>query len=1288
MAGDDVTIIIRADNGDVIRAFRDTEGRLRDMSGRFRSEGSVMSRSMTQVAASVGGVRGSLVPLATAAVPLAAALAPVAVKAGAAGVAVAAFGAALKPQISNLQDVSAAQDKYNDAVDQYGARSQQAVQAQQAVAQTLRTMPKETQRAAIGYQVLREETRAWSDDMARFTMAPVEKSFAVMGQVVPELTPMVRGASTELDRLVTVAGGAVASPGFDALSEKVSAFANESLRDAVDGAIHFSRVLSEGDASGPIRSFMEYAQQNGPAMRETLSSVGDAVSTLVEAAAAAGPGMLTLVNAAAGLVAALPPELVTVALQVAVGLKMISLAGAGVAAVAGGVSALGARLSALGAASAAAGGGLAGLRAAFLSLGVAARASVVVAGIAAVALAVNELMQIGREAPPNVDRLTTSLGRLGQSGKIGGEAARVFGDDLGELYDKIRSVSDPATVDKVQQGLVKVFSLGMADSTPVKEAKENLNAIDDALANLVKGGKADQAAAAFETLKKAYREGGGDVGDLKGKLDDYKSALADQKFEAELAAQSMGLFGAQAQRVQAQLDGQKASADGLRQSIVALNDVNRAASGAMNAFEQSIDDVAKVAQENSGALRMVDGQLDLNSKRARDAEAALRGLSQNMDGAATAAREAGEPWERVNGIYARGREKFIAAAEAMGLSESQARQLAKTMLRIPDSKKLKLEMRTEDAVAGLDSVISAMKKTPDAKSVKVRALTSDAVDMLRSLGLKVKKLPDGSFKVSAATKSAHASIGSVRRARDGLRDKTISIGASTGAFRAAVSGLIGRTLGTSFINVVYRKSAPLGAALLGGMRAFGASGGLASDLPRKRFASGGAVQAFPSGGYVQGPGGPTSDSILAGFGSGAVARVSDSEYVVQARAVKKYGVRFLDALNDGRLLIPGLKKGGLTKAQQRARQRAKERAEAESRARKEATGELTVSYFGQRAGYRNPEIRNQLGAPDSLGDLTSSLNKWRSIIKRATHGGVERSLLRSLTRAGRSLISHEKKILGVNKALDKAKDKLGDLRSAASQLRSGVKDRVVSDAGITRAAGAEDARLTINTLLSQMTGSAASAKQFASMLKSLKSRGLSKDLIAQIAEAGVEGGGLETAAAVLGGGKGEIKRLNALQKEIVSAAGSAGKTAADAMYGAGIKAAEGLVKGLQKKQDKIEKQMMKIAKSMEKAIKRALKIKSPSQVMEEVGDFTAEGFAQGMRRNRSVTPAWESMLNAPPVSARGRAPAGGAPGGVQPIVVHQTITLDGRVVARQIFDPLRREVAHRGGNVQSALGRA
>ncbi|CAM5434673.1 hypothetical protein SGLAM104S_09025 [Streptomyces glaucescens] len=265
-------------------------------------------------------------------------------------------------------------------------------------------------------QTLKDDFQAWSDEMAGFTMAPVEKGFAVLGRLVPELTPMVQGASTQLERLVDVAGGAISTPGFDALSDKLSNFANSALQDAVDGAIHLVRVLSEGQgSSGPLQSFMQYAEQNGPAVREALSAAGDALSTLAQAAADAGPGMLTLVTAVARLVGALPPELVTVLMQTAVALKVVTLAGAGLATAATAVQAFGTRLAALQAASVAAGGGLAGVAAAFGTLGTAAKATVVVAGIAAVALVLKELASIGQDAPPDIDKMTSSLAKLGHT---------------------------------------------------------------------------------------------------------------------------------------------------------------------------------------------------------------------------------------------------------------------------------------------------------------------------------------------------------------------------------------------------------------------------------------------------------------------------------------------------------------------------------------------------------------------------------------------------------------------------------------------------------------------------------------------------------------------------------------------------------------------------------------------------------------------------------------------------------------------------------------------------------
>ncbi|MEI5100291.1 phage tail protein [Streptomyces sp. PmtG] len=1263
---DDVTITVRV--GDQTAAgFRSIDGRIRTLDGRFASAAGGIRRSSSGISQALVDVKASMLSLAPAAVPVAAAMAPVAAKTGAAGLALVAFGAALKPQISQLQDVSAAQDKYNDAVDQYGKQSKQAVEAQVAVAQTLRSMPKETQRAAVAYGMLRDETRAWSDDMARFTMAPVEKSFAVMGQVVPKLTPMVRGASTELDRLMTVAGGAVNTSAFDALMDKVSTFANSSLREATDDAIHFARVLSEGQAGdGAVAQFFAYARENGPAVRELLSSVVQAAGNLAQGAAEAGPGLLTVVNALAQLVAAVPPEVIGTLLQVYAAFKLITLAGAGLAATGAAAGGLAARVAALNAASVAAGGGLAGLRAAFLSLGAAARASVVVAGIAAVVVAVNKLSSLGREAPPNVDRLTTSLGKLGNSGKIGGEAARLFGADLDGLYDSIRSVSDPALIDTVQQGLVKLFTLGMKDSTPVEEATEKLSAIDEALTNLVRGGKAEQAAAAFDVLKKKYREGGGDVADLKEKLEGYRGALEDQAFEQQLAAQSMGLFGAQALAVQAKLDAQKQSADGLRQSIEALNDANRAGLSGMIGFEAAIDAAAKAASENAGALSMSGGKLNLNSEKARNAATALNDLASKTKEAAASARESGGSWEQVNGIYARGRREFIRHAQAMGLSASEAKQLASQIMRIPSSKKTKIKMEREDAIAGLNSVIRKIKATPGSKSVTVKTLSASAIKALESVGFKVKRLPDGRLTVTARTGSALSNIRAVQGARDRLSSKSITITTR----RLTISEHVRKEIRTT-ADAVKRQA-----------DSFRARGG-----PVRGYAAGGEVQSFPNGGYVQGPGSGTSDSILAMFGSGAMANVSNTEYVLQAKAVQKYGLRFLDALNEGRLTVPGLRRGGLTKAQRAARARqAKERAREAARVRREARNQLWdqfgISHFGRRAGYQRDPFEKSLGAPSDLGSLVSSLNQARGTIKRATEGGTERRLLRALDSAGKGLIKHEKALTKVNSALDKAKDKLGDLKNSASQLRESVRSGVLSSASIVRGGGQDGRPVTTASIMGGLVASRDKATAFAGALASLKKRGLDKGLLRQIAEAGIEGGGLETAGALLRASPSEIKSMNALQAQIAKAALSSGKTAANAFYGAAIKAQERLVKGLQKQQDKLEKAMARLAKALEKTIARGLRGRKAS------GGIVGAAASGGIRSGLTWVGEHEPELLDLPVGSRVRsgpdsrrlAATGARP---EPVVIE--LRSSGSEVDEFLLKLLRKAINVRGGNAQFVL---
>lgn len=778
---DAVTITIRADNGQAVRAFRDVNGQLRDMRGRFAAEGSIMSRSMRQVSDSLGGVTGSIIPLAAAAAPLAAAMVPIAANTGAATVALAGFGVAVAGQVGNLSDATQAQDKYSDAVQQYGRGSQQAAEAQRALSATLATMPRATARAAMALGDLKDTFGDWSDDMATFTMAPVEKSFTVLGQAIPRLTPLVKGASTQLDRLVTVAGGAVASPGFDALSERFAAFANGAVKDAVDGVISFSRAVSEGDIDGPIKAFMDYAREQGPALRETLSNVGDAVVTLATAAGDAGPGMLTLVNAAAKLVAALPPELVTIAMQAAVGLKLMTLAGAGVAATAAGVGKLRDAMLALSAASAAAGGGVAGARAAFASLSTAVKGGLAAAGIVALAVGVGKLAEKARGAPPDIDRLTTSLKGLASTGKFTGELKKSFGDiqglvdDIGKVgkaaQDQEEYVSSFANsgigpLDDLRRGFHNLVSDFKDGEDSFKALEGRFGALDESLASLVSSGHSKQAASDFNLIKEAALKSGKSLSEVKALFPEYLSAVADAKFEQQLAAESMGIFGEAAQETATKLSAQKNAADGLRQSVLALNDVNRSAYDAQIQFEEGIDELTESFKENGATL-------NLNTEAGRENGQAMSQAAAAQDEMVAAGLAAGESLASMTGKSERLRETMMRlAVDAFDGNKAKAREYINTLLGTPSDIKTLVKLERQEAISGLKDVQMEISKTPGKKSVKVSTLNGAAIAALEKVGYKTRTLPDGQTEVFTANGQAIGSIGAVATALNNLNGRT------------------------------------------------------------------------------------------------------------------------------------------------------------------------------------------------------------------------------------------------------------------------------------------------------------------------------------------------------------------------------------------------------------------------------------------------------------------------------------------------------------------------------------
>ncbi|WP_097865817.1 hypothetical protein [Streptomyces sp. rh34] len=746
----------------------DLDGTLTRVTGRLGGLSGSLGTVSTTSSGTTGNMRNLMVAavaLGTALIPIAAATAPIAAGLAASGAAIGAFGLAVGGQIAALAEASEAETKYQDAVDEHGKSSEEAAKAEAEYLRTLADMPPAARESAAALAVLKDEYKDWSNALAGDTMPVVTKSMGLFRALLPHTTGLVKGTSRELDRLLNVAAGGMTTPGFDRFIKSFTAFATGALARGTTHLTGFIQALNTGEIGADLREFMAYAREHGPLVGETLMNLAKAVMTLLVAASDMGVSVLTAVNALAQLVNAIPPEALSTFIQLYAVMKLVTLGMAAMGAVAGGaalanVTAFG-RAMMFGGVRPAIGGviqGMSGLQKAAVALGV----------LGVVAIGLDMLTDKVRDAPPDVDKMTSSLARFADSGRVAGEMSRVFGKDLSGLVDTLSVMGSKG------KG-ADFFAAFEKSPVNLKESKKEFEAFDKSLASLVTGGKADLAAAGLARVKAMMEAAGKPTAGMKDRLTEYKEALAAAAFEQQLAADGMGLFGQQAQAVQTKLDAQKASTDGLRQSIVALNETNRAALGGMIGFEASIDAAAKAAKENAGALKMVNGELDLNSPKAQAAATALQDLGAKTDEAATAALDSGKSWEYANGIYERGEQAIIKSGQAMGLTKAQAQALAATVLTIPEKKVSTIEMRREDAIAGLDAVIAKIKATPGNKSVTVKALTADARALLDELGYKTKTLPDGSVQVTARTGSALSGLQQVKYARDSLSDKTITI---------------------------------------------------------------------------------------------------------------------------------------------------------------------------------------------------------------------------------------------------------------------------------------------------------------------------------------------------------------------------------------------------------------------------------------------------------------------------------------------------------------------------------
>ena len=522
---------------------------------------------------------------------------------------------------------------------------------------------------------------------------------------------------------------------------------------------------------------------------------------------------------------------------------------------------------------------IAATRAALVSMGVTAartrfalmsmaRLGVVVAGLAAVTWGVDKLMSSFDDAPPNVTKMANSLLNFAKTGKAAGELSKTFGKDLDGFGDAVARLAHPGTLDRVGDSLYTITHIG-SDSHDLEEARDKIKSVDEALKGLVEGGAPDVAAKAFQKMAKEAEAQGTSTEKLRTLLPGYAEALTAADTQTKLSAEAQAKLGQEAGITADQLQDQRSEAERLSDALKTLNGVAIDAAEGEISFRQSLADLNTAVKENGHSL-------DVSSDKGRKVKSAfLDAAKAAMEHAQAVAeqknsQEAGQAvLEKDIGLL---RKQMVAAH----FSEDAIDKLTGAYLNLPESVATKVDAKTAGALVDLDAVKQKVATTKG-KTITVSALTKEGEQNLENLGFKVKRTKGKNIVITVPTGSQAHNVAVLAAAIASLHNKSVSV-TTTFYTRGSKS------------------------AVAPAHRDWAAGGHI------RGFAAGGSPFQFAPTGLLSGPGTGTSDSILALMASGAVARVSATEFVVNAKSTKRY-LPLLNAINSNR--IPGFASGGI-----------------------------------------------------------------------------------------------------------------------------------------------------------------------------------------------------------------------------------------------------------------------------------------------------------------------------------------------------------------------------------------
>lgn len=375
-----------------------------------------------------------------------------------------------------------------------------------------------------------------------------------------------------------------------------------------------------------------------------------------------------------------------------------------------------------------------------------------------------------------------SLGKYaGALGKLAGKAALVYaaGQAIGFMVDKIQDLPDSKgledttaalislsdadldnlfqfdtwdtdSIDSMGQALHRLLSDDFSERAnrlgssftgifgaggPIGKARDQFDELDQAMAQLVSGGHADEADAAFRKIQDAAAAQGVDVEKVTDLFPEYAAAQQDAANAAELGADAQdGATDAYTAGTGA-IDEQS---DALHDLIDALNEaagINMTVDEAQAAWAQQVMDNDQAIQsltdhvdENGNAIAglgqaSADGgqSWDLYSKAGQMASQTMLDNSQKAWDLISALDAQGASEEDLQGSMQASRDEFIRVATQMGLTQGAAEALADSYGLIPSNVHTDVEA-SDNATGTIARIKQQLIELPSHKTITVETV--------------------------------------------------------------------------------------------------------------------------------------------------------------------------------------------------------------------------------------------------------------------------------------------------------------------------------------------------------------------------------------------------------------------------------------------------------------------------------------------------------------------------------------------------------------------------------------